>query len=62
MMSLEDWRQRTHDRISASRRASDREDQLGWQVLSDAWVLCAEWRDREILNGIMKPPRTESGS
>jgi hypothetical protein len=47
MMSVADWRKRAHDCLAASRLASDRDGQLGWLVLADAWLKCAEWRDRE---------------
>jgi hypothetical protein len=47
MMSVADWRKRAHECREASRLASDREGQSGWQALSDAWLKCAEWRDRE---------------
>jgi hypothetical protein len=47
MMSVSDWRKRAHACKEASRLASDREGQSGWQALSDAWIKCAEWRDRE---------------
>jgi len=46
-MSVSDWRKRAHACKEASRLASDREGQSGWQALSDAWLKCAEWRDRE---------------
>jgi hypothetical protein len=49
MMTVADWRKRAHDCMTASRLAADRDGQLGWQALSDAWLKCAEWRDREKL-------------
>jgi len=47
MMTVAEWRKRAHDCMTASRLASDRNGQSGWQALSDAWVLVADWRDRE---------------
>ena len=49
MMTVAEWRKRAHDCLAASRLTSDRDGQLGWLALSDAWLKCAEWRDREKL-------------
>ena len=46
-MTVADWRKRAYDCLAASKLASDRDGQLGWLVLSEAWLKCAEWRDRE---------------
>lgn len=51
MMTVAEWRKRAHDCMTASRLAPDREGQLGWQALSDAWLAVAEWRDREKISG-----------
>jgi hypothetical protein len=46
MMTVVDWRKKAHDCMTASQRASDRDGQSGWRALSEAWLVCAEWRDR----------------
>ena len=55
MMTVADWRKRAHDCMAASKLASDRDGQLGWQMLSEAWLKCAEWRDRENIGGNGRP-------
>jgi hypothetical protein len=51
MMSVADWRKRAIDCKEAARLAPDQDGQTGWRALSDAWLLSAEWRDRERLSG-----------
>jgi hypothetical protein len=46
MMTVADWRKRAHDCMEASRQAPSREGQIQWQALSEAWLKCAEQRDR----------------
>ena len=44
MMTVEEWRKRAHACTAASRRTSDREAQLQWESLSEAWLnLCEIW-------------------
>jgi hypothetical protein len=45
MMTTADWRKRAHDCMAASLLATDRDGQLQWQALSEAWLKCAELRD-----------------
>src|SRR5271155_1595705 len=42
MMTVADCRKRAHDCIAAARLTSDRDGQLHWQRLSDAWLMFAE--------------------
>ena|ERR1700676_3386080 len=47
MMTVAEWRKRAQDCITASRLASDKDAQLQWLALSDVWLKCSEWRERE---------------
>src|ERR1700730_14284762 len=47
MMSVAEWCKRGRDCITASRLASDKDAQLQWLALSDVWLKCSEWRERE---------------
>lgn len=51
MMTVAAWRKRAHDCMAAARLAPDEDGQLGWQRLSNTWLMCAEWADREKLSG-----------
>ena len=44
MMTVDQWRKRAHACMAASRRTSDRDAQLQWESLSEAWFnLCEIW-------------------
>jgi len=44
MMTVDEWRKRAHACMAASRNTPDREAQLHWQSLAEAWLtLCEMW-------------------
>lgn len=47
MMSVADWRKRAYDCMMAAERAPNSDERVRWLALSNAWLECADWRDRE---------------